>query len=128
MKVEIVMGKVKLLPYGIADFAQVRRENKYYLDKTQYLGLMEETDNFLFLTRPRRFGKSTFLSMMRSYYDINLKDEFDELFDGLYVHEHPTAERNSYQVLFLDFSKVMGDSKVIQQNFEEYGCSRLPSA
>ena len=62
------MEKIKLLPYGISDFQQVRKEGKYFVDKTKYIPVMEETDNFLFLIRPRRFGKSVFLSMLRAYY------------------------------------------------------------
>lgn len=116
------MGNVKLIPYGISNFLQVRRENKYYTDKTKYLGKLEFTGNFLFLTRPRRFGKSLFLSMMRCYYDVNMRDRFDELFSGLYVHEHPTEGMGQYQVFFLDLSQVGGDSMSVEQNFEQYGC------
>lgn len=64
------MEKVKGLPYGVARFEQVRSENLYYVDKTMYLPLLEETGNYLFLIRPRRFGKSVFVSMMEAYYDI----------------------------------------------------------
>ena len=60
------MGQYKLLPYGISDYAQVKRAGKYMVDKTMYLERMERTGNFLFLIRPRRFGKSLFLSMMES--------------------------------------------------------------
>lgn len=119
------MADVKLIPYGISSFQQVRKENKYYSDKTMFLEKMENAGNFLFLTRPRRFGKSIFLSMMRSYYDINETGRFDELFAGLYVHEHPTKERGKYQVLFLDFSQVGGDSRTAEEKFERYGCKVL---
>ncbi len=119
------MAKVRLIPYGIANFAQVRREDKYYSDKTMYLEKMENTGNFLFLVRPRRFGKSVFLTMMQAYYDINRDKEFDSLFAGLYVHGHPTPERARYQVLYLDFSQIGGDSKTVQSKFEQYGCNML---
>lgn len=119
------MANVKLIPYGISNFLQVRKENKYYADKTMYLERMENTGNFLFLTRPRRFGKSLFLSMMRTYYDINERSHFDENFSGLYIHEHPTAEMGKYQVLYLDFSQVGGDSKTAEARFEAYGCKVL---
>ena len=75
-----VMEKYKLLPYGISNYAQIKREGKYMVDKTKYLELMERAGNFLFFIRPRRFGKSLFLSMMGSYYDIEAKDKFDLLF------------------------------------------------
>ena len=48
----------KRIPYGISDFKQVRQENKYLVDKTMYFERMERAGNFLFLVRPRRFGKS----------------------------------------------------------------------
>ncbi len=114
------MAPVKLLPYGISDFKQLRREGKYFVDKTKYLPLMEDTDNFLFLIRPRRFGKSIFLSMLRAYYDINERDNFQELFEGLWIADHPTRERGKFQILYLDFSAIGGTSDVLESNFEEY--------
>lgn len=119
------MEDVKLIPYGVSDFKQVRKENLYYSDKTMFLERMERAGHFLFLTRPRRFGKSIYLSMMRAYYDINERDNFDNLFSGLYVHDHPTKERGRYQVLFLDFSQVGGDSTTAESRFEQYGCNEL---
>lgn len=119
------MENVKLIPYGISNFLQVRKENKYYSDKTYFLEKMELAGNFLFIVRPRRFGKSIFVSMMRAYYDINEKHNFEKNFSGLYVYEHPTKEMGQYQVLFLDFSQVGGDSKTAQANFETYGCNQL---
>ena len=56
------MASYRLIPYGISDFAQVRREDKYYADKTMYLPKMETAGNFLFFIRPRRFGKSLFIT------------------------------------------------------------------
>ena len=114
------MEKYKLLPYGISDYAQVKREGKYMVDKTMYLERMERAGNFLFLIRPRRFGKSLFLSMMESYYDIEAKDNFDLLFGDTYVGSHPTAERNEYQVLRLDFSKPGGNKDTIEENVNGY--------
>ena len=114
------MEKYKLLPYGISDYAQVKREGKYMVDKTMYLERMERAGNFLFLIRPRRFGKSMFLSMMESYYDIETKDNFDLLFGDTYVGSHPTAERNEYQVLRLDFSKPGGNKDTIEENVNGY--------
>lgn len=81
----------KLIPYGICNFKQVRSENKYLVDKTMYFEQMELAGNFLFLVRPRRFGNSLFLSTLEAYYDINEKDNFETLFKGLYVADHPTG-------------------------------------
>ena len=110
----------KLVPYGISDFEQVRNENKYLVDKTMFFEKMERAGNFLFLVRPRRFGKSLFLDMLESYYDINQKDNFQELFKGLYVAEHPTKEQGQFQVLHLDFSAVGSDLDNLYENFNRY--------
>ena len=114
------MENYKLLPYGISNYVQVRREGKYMVDKTMYLERMERAGNFLFLIRPRRFGKSLFLSMMESYYDIEAKGDFDTLFGDTYVGSHPTPERNAYQVLSLDFSIAGGNIDELQANVNGY--------
>ena len=110
----------KRIPYGIANFKQVRSENKYLVDKTMFFEKMERAGNFLFLVRPRRFGKSLFLNMLESYYDINEKDNFQELFKGLYVADHPTEWRNKFQVLHLDFSQVGSDVERLEESFNFY--------
>ena len=110
----------KRIPYGICDFKQVRRENKYLVDKSMFFERMERAGNFLFLVRPRRFGKSLFLNMLEAYYDINEKDNFQELFKGMYAAEHPTEYRNKYQVLHLDFSLVGSDVENLRTNFSSY--------
>ena len=110
----------KRIPYGIASFKQVRSENKYLVDKTMYFERMERAGNFLFLVRPRRFGKSLFLNMLEAYYDINEKDNFQELFKGLYVADHPTENRNRFQVLHLDFSRVGSDVENLKEDFDNY--------
>lgn len=114
------MDGVKGIPYGKSRFDEVRRENLYYADKTQYLPLLESTGDYLFLIRPRRFGKSLFVSMMSAYYDIARADQFDTLFDGLWVKDHPTPKRNAYQVIYFDFSLAnMGDG-TLEENVNEY--------
>ena len=110
----------KLVPYGISDFEQVRKENKYLVDKTMFFEKMERAGNFLFLVRPRRFGKSLFLDMLESYYDINQKDNFQELFKGLYVADHPTKEQGEFLVMHLDFSIVGSDLENLYENFNRY--------
>ena len=100
------MSQVKGIPYGISDFNRIRNGNFYFVDKTMYLPLIEKMPSYLFLIRPRRFGKSVFLSMMRTYYDILRQDDFDAYFGDLWIGTHPTIERNKYQVLYFDFSKA----------------------
>ena len=53
----------KALPYGISNFRRIREENYYFVDKSSYIPVLEDAASFLFLIRPRRFGKSLFLSM-----------------------------------------------------------------
>lgn len=100
------MSQVKRIPYGISDFNRMRNDNFYFVDKTMYLPLIEKMPSYLFLIRPRRFGKSVFLSMMHTYYDILRRGEFDKYFGDLWIGSHPTDERNKYQVLYFDFSKA----------------------
>ena len=118
------MPPIRLLPYGISDFKQIRREGNYIVDKTMYISKMEMTDHFIFLIRPRRFGKSVFLSMLRAYYDISERDKFQELFKGLWIAGHPTPEQGQFQVMYFDFSRIGGRTDVLERNFDEY-CSRV---
>ena len=118
------MTSYKLIPYGVSNFEQVRRENLYYADKTEYIPKMENAGNFLFLIRPRRFGKSLFLSMLRYYYDILEKDNFGNLFSGLWIEKNQTPLAGGFQVLYLDFSRVGGDIETLSQSFDVY-CSAV---
>ena len=78
------MEEVKRIPYGVSNFVDVIEQNQYYVDKTMYLPLLEDQPSNLFLIRPRRFGKSIFLSMSRVHcYNIPRKDDFWTLFDNL---------------------------------------------
>ena len=63
------MEEIKQVPYGVSDFVTVRERNLYYVDKTMYLSLLEQQPDNLFYIRPRRFGKSLFISMLQAYYD-----------------------------------------------------------
>ncbi len=114
------MAQFRGIPYGISNFKQLRRENLYFVDKSQYISQLEQTGHFLFLIRPRRFGKSLFLNMLRAYYDLNDASHFDELFDGLWIKDHPTPEKSAYQVVYFDFSRVGGNIDELSKNFDEY--------
>ncbi|MBK9266510.1 MAG: AAA family ATPase [Polyangiaceae bacterium] len=107
------------IAYATCDFAALRRENAFYVDKTPFFPHLENAGKYLIFLRPRRFGKSTLISTLENYYDIALADKFDELFGGLWVHEHPTPEKNKYLVLTLDFSPVAseGTTEEIRRSF-----------
>ena len=109
------------IPYGIADFKRIRTEGYCYVDKSEYIAKMEARDSFAFFVRPRRFGKSLFLDMLRLYYDRNERDNFDKLFGGLWIGSHPTPNRNRYLTLALDFSKAGATGgRSLQECFDEY--------
>lgn len=114
------MNDIKGIPYGISDFNRIINENYYFVDKTPYLPLIEQMPSYLFLIRPRRFGKSLFLNMMRTYYDILQKDHFDEYFGHLWIGNHPTNQRNRFQVLHFDFSKANLGRGTLEENFNSY--------
>ena len=116
---------IKQIPYGVADFVSVRKQNLYYVDKTMFLRELEEQPRNIFFIRPRRFGKSLFISMMRVYYDKSMAGEFDSLFGDLWVGQHPTPLKNHYQVLYLDFSRAGSNMERLEENFNTYCCNRL---
>lgn len=111
---------VKRLPYGINDFEAVIEQNQYYVDKTMYLPLLENQPSNIIFIRPRRFGKSIFLSMLQAYYDCSKKEKFQTLFGDLWVGKHPTPLQGKYQVLHLDFSYVGGSIDKLEENFDMY--------
>ena len=111
---------VKRLPYGINDFEAVIEQNQYYVDKTMYLPLLENQPSNIIFIRPRRFGKSIFLSMLHAYYDCSKKEKFQTLFGDLWVGKHPTPLLGKYQVLHLDFSYVGGSIDKLEENFDMY--------
>lgn len=113
---------MKLIPYGISDFPRLIREDYYYVDKTRYIELIERQPPYLFLIRPRRFGKSLFLAMLKAYYDIDYARQFDELFGKLYIGQHPTPRHNRYMVLRFNFSEVKARPEDLEQKFCEYCC------
>ena len=119
--------QVKQVPYGVSDFATVMSQNLYYVDKTKFLPELEKQPRNLFFIRPRRFGKSIFLSMLYSYYDCNQKENFEKLFGSLWIGQHPTSLQGIYQVLFLDFSQITGKIEVLEERFNAYLCIKLDS-
>lgn len=112
--------QVKQIPYGVADFATVIEQNLYYVDKTMFIPELEKQPRNLFFIRPRRFGKSIFLSMLYSYYDCTQSHKFQSLFGNLWIGQHPTPLQGKYQVLFLDFSQITGNIDKLETKFNSY--------
>lgn len=115
------MEKIKRLPTGVSKFRRIVEENLYYVDKTMFISKMEQVSDFLFFIRPRRFGKSLFLSMVADYYDCENSIDIDEEFKGTWIADHPTDSKGKYQVLSVDFSQVStGSIDTIVEDFNSY--------
>ncbi len=127
MSPQINLTTPKRIPYAISDYRRLRRENAYYVDKTHYIPLIEAAPFYLFCIRPRRFGKSLWLSVLLHYYDINQADNFDFLFDQTYIGQQPSAERNIYLVLFFNFAVVNPDLDKVEKSFEATGRNEIDS-
>ena len=102
-------GKVKRIPYGMMNFVAVREDDCYYVDKTRFIEKVENANKFFFFIRPRRFGKSLTMSMLRHYYDINAADRFERLYGDLYIGQHPTPDHNKYLIIYLNFAVINAD-------------------
>ena len=99
--------KYKQLPYGNTDFESIMTENYAYVDKTRFIAQLEnEANRSQFFIRPRKFGKSLFLSLLTNYYDIGRASNFERLFGDLYIGKNPTPLKNSYLVMNFHFSGI----------------------
>jgi len=99
------MKTPKKISYGQSNFEKIRTENYVYVDKTRFIEQIEnEANSYHFFIRPRKFGKSLFLSTLRHYYDICHANNFDVLFGDLYIGKNPTPKRNSLFVIKFSFS------------------------
>ena len=108
-----------LIPYGWADFRAIRLDGRLYVDKTRFIRMLEN-ERFAFLIRPRRFGKSCWLSLLENYYDRYWADEFEKVFGDTDIAQAPTAMRHSYMVLRFDFSVVHDAPETLEREFEDY--------
>jgi len=109
-------------PYGISDFYKLITEGYFYVDRTAFIRLIEETGSQLLFLRPRRFGKSLLLSMLENYYDVAKADEFEKLFGHLAIGKNPTERHNQYFVMKWDFSAVNPnqESEELKQSLYEH--------
>ena len=107
------------IPYGEADFRRIRLNRWLYVDKTRFLRRLEE-ERYAFLIRPRRFGKSLWVSLLENYYDRFWADGFDATFTGTDIGQHPTGEQSRYVTLRFDFSAVNDALDTLEREFETY--------
>ena len=110
---------VKDLPTSQTKLLTIIREGYAFVDKTQSIETYETSKSrvSLFL-RPRRFGKTMFIQMLKYYYDVALKDESARIFEGKYIASHPTEKKSSYYVVSFDFSGI--SIKSIDKTLEDF--------
>ncbi len=102
------------LPYAIRNFYALITEGYLYLDRTDRISIMENLGKELLFLRPRRFGKSLWLSTLMNYYDVAKADDFERLFGHLAVGQNPTPLHNQYLVMKWDFSAVRSHGTIEQ--------------
>ena len=115
------------IPYGRAHFRGIRLEGCLYVDKTRYLRELER-HRYAFLVRPRRFGKTCWLSLLESYYGRDGADAFDAAFAGTEIGKAPTPHRSGHMVLRFDFSAFHHARQALRRNFENYCRIKFRSA
>ena len=110
----------KRIPYGMMNFIDVREDNCYYVDKTRFIPMIEDANKYFFYIRPRRFGKSLTVSMLHHYYNILDADNFEKWYGDLYIGQHPTPERNSYLIIYLNFAVVNAELHSYRQSLDAH--------
>ena len=105
------MGNKKRLPIGMSDFKRIIEENYYYVDKTGLISsILRDGANVNLFTRPRRFGKTLNMSMIRYFFDFENREENKRLFDNLNISETEYAsEQGKYPVIFVSFKNIEED-------------------
>lgn len=95
------------IPYGISDFSDLATGGYYFVDRTNYIEQLEKlSEKYLIFLRPRRFGKSLWISILHHYYGLEHEADFEVLFGKYHIGRYPTALANSYLVLRLEFSRI----------------------
>ena len=93
---------------GVEDFSEVIKENCYYIDKTKWIGeILEDKSKIKLFTRPRRFGKTLNMSMLKYFFNVENKEENRKLFDGLDVEKSEyMSEQGQYPVIFISLKSI----------------------
>ncbi|MEM6697625.1 MAG: AAA family ATPase, partial [Bacteroidota bacterium] len=95
------------LPYGISNFETLAKDDFYFVDRTSYIEQLEQFGSrYLFFLRPRRFGKSLFISMLEHYFGIQHKEKFEQIFGQYYIGQKTTELANQFLILKFDFSQI----------------------
>ena len=114
----------RIYPIGIQNFEDLRNNNNVYVDKTELIYRLANTNKVYFLSRPRRFGKSLLVSTLACYYDRTKAHRFEELFGDTWIGNHPTKEHNRYMIIRYDFSAMVMSDHIqgLAQNFNDLNC------
>lgn len=99
-------GATVKFPYGLADFYSIRKEGYFYQDRTAFIRTVEERGKQLVFLRPRRFGKSMWISTLANYYNVARATDFAMLFGDLAIGQNPTLLHNQHFILRWDFLVV----------------------
>ena len=105
------MGK-KAIPIGIENFEDIIKDNYYYVDKSMLIeDILVNRAAVTLFTRPRRFGKTLNMSMIKYFFDIRNKDENRKLFEGLKIFgSEYMREQGKYPVIFVSLKDLRGDT------------------
>ena len=115
------------IPYGRANFRRIRLDGCLYVDKTRFIRDLEQ-ERYVFLIRPRRFGKTLWLTLLSAYYDRSQAKDFPAVFGGTDIGRQPTADRSRYVVLYFDFSAFKQTLPTLEEQFERHCLLHLRDA
>ena len=103
---------MKKIPIGIDDFKKIRENNYYYIDKTNFIEeIGKNVGKTLLFTRPRRFGKTLNMSMLKYFFDIKNKEENKKLFQNLYIEKSDFfKEQGAYPVVYISLKGIKADT------------------
>ena len=103
---------MKKIPIGIDDFKKIRENNYYYIDKTNFIEeIGKNVGKTLLFTRPRRFGKTLNMSMLKYFFDIKNKEENKKLFQNLYIENSDFfEEQGAYPVVYISLKGIKADT------------------
>ena len=122
---------MKKIPIGVDNFKKLIIDDYFYIDKTKFIeDIFNDGAEVKLFTRPRRFGKTLNMSMLKTFFDIKEAEENKKLFDNLYIKNSPVfAEQGKYPVIFISMKEIKGTTweemqrsirKVFSNLYNEY--------
>ena len=118
---------MKKLPIGLSDFKKLIEGNYYYFDKTNFIDeIIKDGSEVKLFTRPRRFGKTLNMSMLKYFFDIKEAEENRKLFKDLYIEKTENfKEQGQYPVIFLSLKDLKADNWESMANYLKVLISNL---